>query len=96
MPLFCLRALACLAFVGQGLSQPLAHRSDADEQRQAPPISLDDAGMVITGLWAVTDDLNKTVRIGDETFLFGEDGALMPSKPGQEPPDLRYFRPAQK
>ncbi len=35
------------------------------------------------------------VHLGDEDYRLGPDGALMPTRPGQPPPDLRYFTPAQ-
>jgi hypothetical protein len=37
----------------------------------------------------------QTVIAGENYFLSG-DGLLMPAKKNQAPPDLRYFRPAQK
>jgi hypothetical protein len=35
---------------------------------------------------------NPHVRIGNEDYMVGADGLLMPAKKGQQPPDLRYFR----
>src|SRR5215467_1911151 len=36
------------------------------------------------------------VTIGKEFYLLGADGALLPTKKGQKPPDLQYFPQAQK
>ena len=36
------------------------------------------------------------VHLGDEDYRLGEDGRLTPTRPGQPPPDLRYFAPAKK
>jgi len=38
-----------------------------------------------------TED-NHHVRIGDENYMVGSDGLLMPVRKGQRPPDLRYFK----
>jgi hypothetical protein len=32
------------------------------------------------------------VVIGSETYMLSADGFLMPTKAGQPPPDLRYFK----
>jgi hypothetical protein len=34
---------------------------------------------------------NRTLRIGDEVYVIGEDGLLAPTKKDQEPPTLKYF-----
>jgi hypothetical protein len=34
---------------------------------------------------------NQHVHIGDENYMIGADGLLMPAKKNQQPPDLRYF-----
>jgi hypothetical protein len=39
---------------------------------------------------------NSNIRIGDEAYRVGPDGLLAPAKKDQPPPDLRYFKPAQK
>jgi hypothetical protein len=40
---------------------------------------------------------NGIVRIGAENYFLSGEGRLMPTRKGQEPPDLRYFKkPAQK
>jgi hypothetical protein len=36
------------------------------------------------------------VQVGKETYMMSGDGHLMPMKKNQQPPDLRYFAPAQK
>jgi hypothetical protein len=38
----------------------------------------------------------NAVFIGLEEFRLSPDGKLMPQHPGQVPPDLRYFRPAER
>jgi hypothetical protein len=35
---------------------------------------------------------NPHVRIGNESYMLGADGLLMPAKKGQKPPDLKYFK----
>jgi hypothetical protein len=39
---------------------------------------------------------NTWVKIGDEPYYLSADGKLMPSKPNQPPPDLRYFKQQTK
>jgi len=39
---------------------------------------------------------NMHVVIGEENYSLSGDGYLMPARKGQQPPDLRYFRAAQK
>ena len=41
-----------------------------------------------------TED-NHHVIIGKEDYFVGGDGYLMPSRKGQPPPDLRYFKPKE-
>jgi len=36
------------------------------------------------------------VVVGKENYFLSADGFLMATKMGQQPPDLRYFKPAQK
>ena len=36
------------------------------------------------------------VQIGNENYMMSGDGSLMPTKKGQTPPDLRYFKPTGK
>ena len=40
----------------------------------------------------VCSENNTHVRIGDENYFRSADGKLMPSKKGQTPPDLSYFK----
>ena len=35
---------------------------------------------------------NPHVKIGNENYMLGADGLLMPAKKGQKPPDLKYFK----
>jgi hypothetical protein len=39
---------------------------------------------------------NNWVKIGDQFYFANSDGRLMPSKKGQQPPDLFYFNQPQK
>jgi hypothetical protein len=39
---------------------------------------------------------NMHVVVGDQNYFLSGDGYLMPARKGQQPPDLRYFRAAQK
>jgi hypothetical protein len=39
---------------------------------------------------------NPHVVIGNETYMMSADGYLMPTKPDQPPPELRYFNKARK
>ena len=36
------------------------------------------------------------VSLGKDDYFLSSDGYLMPTKKGQAPPDLRYFKPAEK
>ena len=39
---------------------------------------------------------NNHVEIGGQYYVRSGDGLLMPTHKDQPPPDLRYFKPAQK
>jgi hypothetical protein len=39
---------------------------------------------------------NPHLKIAGEDYMLSGDGKLMPTHPGQLPPDLRYFKPAAK
>ncbi len=41
----------------------------------------------------VCSETNTHVRIQNEPYYLSADGRLMPSKKGQQPPDLTYFKP---
>jgi hypothetical protein len=41
-------------------------------------------------------EANNHVKIGQEHYMLSADGHLMPTKKEQPPPDLRFFKPAQK
>ena len=45
---------------------------------------------------AVCNESNPHLHIGNENYMLSADGYLMPTKKGQQPPDLRYFRQSQK
>ena len=38
-------------------------------------------------------DGNQLVRIENQNYMLSGDGYLMPTRKGQTPPDLKYFRP---
>ncbi len=40
----------------------------------------------------VCEENNPHIAIGREDYMLSADGLLMPSKKGQSPPDLRYFK----
>jgi hypothetical protein len=44
----------------------------------------------------VCPENNPHVLIQGDNYFLGADGRLMPSKPGQAPPDLRYFKQTPK
>jgi hypothetical protein len=46
-------------------------------------------------IWTEYDcnENNNHVVIGKESYFLSADGYLMPAKKGQQPPDLRYFKP---
>ena len=35
---------------------------------------------------------NSMVKVGDDAYFLSADGKLMPSRKGQEPPNLKYFQ----
>ena len=39
---------------------------------------------------------NQLVRIENQNYMLSGDGYLMPTRKGQAPPDLKYFKPSQK
>ena len=39
---------------------------------------------------------NAMVKIGNDPYFLSADGKLMPTRPNQEPPDLRYFNQPKK
>jgi len=45
---------------------------------------------------AVCVENNPHLKIAGEDYMLSGDGMLMPTHQGQQPPDLRYFKPAQK
>ena len=50
------------------------------------------------GVWDFVDcaENNPHVVIGNETYMMSADGYLMPTKPDQPAPDLRYFKGTRK
>jgi hypothetical protein len=51
-----------------------------------------------TPIWHFNEcsENNPLVLIGEEGYYVNGEGFLMPTKKGQQPPDLRYFRPTGK
>jgi hypothetical protein len=49
-------------------------------------------------IWSeyICSEDNRHVRIGNENYVLGADGLLMPVRQGQAPPDLRYFNQTRK
>ncbi len=49
-------------------------------------------------IWMFVDcsEDNRHVWVGKDDYLVSFDGYLMPTKKNQPPPDLRYFKPAQR
>jgi hypothetical protein len=49
-------------------------------------------------VWRYTEcaENNPLILVGQESYYVSQDGFLMPVKRGQRPPDLRYFKPAEK
>jgi hypothetical protein len=44
----------------------------------------------------ICNENNNHVHIGNENYMLSADGLLMPTRKGQEPPDLRLFDTSQK
>jgi hypothetical protein len=46
-----------------------------------------------TPLWRENNcgESNNHVKIGSQNYVLSADGFLMPTRKGQQPPDLRYF-----
>ena len=51
-----------------------------------------------TPIWRFNEcaENNPLILVGKESYYISGDGFLMPVKKGQQPPDLRYFKPAGK
>jgi hypothetical protein len=45
---------------------------------------------------SICAETNHHVRVGSEDYFLNENGLLMPTRKDQPPPDLKYFRPAQR
>jgi len=55
-----------------------------------------DADPQVEWFESVCVEYNGQVFIGKENYMLSGDGFLMPVRKDQPPPDLRYFKPAQK
>ena len=44
----------------------------------------------------ICEEGQQLVRIGNENYMYSGDGLLMPTRKGQAPPDLRYFKQNQQ
>ena len=51
-----------------------------------------------TSVWMESNctEGNNHIAVGNENYMVSGDGYLMPVRKGQEPPDLRYFKPSVK
>jgi hypothetical protein len=72
-----------ITLIDHALTRPWTVTKDYRRNAQARP------------LWGESPctDNNAHTRIGSEDYMLSPDGLLMPTKKGQTPPDLRYFRP---
>jgi hypothetical protein len=46
----------------------------------------------VTWVEEVCAENNPHIRVGHDNYMLSADGLLMPSKPGQAPPSLKYFK----
>jgi hypothetical protein len=44
----------------------------------------------------ICEEGQQLVRIANESYMLSVEGYLMPTRPGQTPPDLRYFRQSKR
>lgn len=68
------------------LTQPWSVRKSYRRQSDPQPVWTE----------AVCGEGNNHVQIGNQNYMISGDGHLMPTKKGQQPPDLRYFTPSGK
>lgn len=67
-------------------TQPWTVLKKYERRKEAQPVWFEE----------VCTEGNQHVGVGNEVYYLSGDGKLMPAKPGQAPPDLRYFKPSQK
>jgi len=72
-----------ITLIDHALTRPWTVTKDYRRNAQARP------------MWGESPctDNNAHTRVGSEDYMLSPDGLLMPTKKGQTPPDLRYFRP---
>ena len=75
-----------ITVIDHALTRPWVKKQKATRNRDPRPVWLSD----------VCAENNPHVRIGDEPYYLSADGKLMPSKKGQQAPDLGYFNPTKK
>jgi hypothetical protein len=75
-----------ITVIDNALTQPWT--SDRKYLRNADPLA--------EWFESICIEYNAQVFVGKENYYLSGDGLLMPTKKGQEPPDLRYFNLPQK
>jgi hypothetical protein len=75
-----------ITVIDHALTRPYVKLQAAKRNPKPHPVWLSD----------VCSEHNNWVRLGDEAYYLSIDGKLMPSRKGQPPPDLRYFKQSQK
>jgi hypothetical protein len=75
-----------ITVIDHALTRPWTVKRSYARQKEDEPV------------WDFVDcaENNPHVVIGGETYMMSADGYLMPTKSGQVPPDLRYFKPPRK
>jgi hypothetical protein len=75
-----------ITVLDHALTRPYAKKQKATRNPNARPVWRSD----------VCSENNPHIRIGNEPYYVSADGKLMPSKKGQAPPDLSYFKQTGK
>jgi hypothetical protein len=68
--------------IDHALTRPWSVRKSYRRQPDPQPTWIED----------VCGEGNNHVQIGNESYMLSGDGNLMPTKKGQQPPDLKYFK----
>jgi len=75
-----------ITVIDHALTRPYAKTQKATRNPNPRPVWFSD----------VCSENNNWVKIGDEAYYRSPDGKLMPSKKGQSPPDLTYFKQTRR
>jgi hypothetical protein len=75
-----------ITVIDHALTRPYAKKQKATRNPNPRPVWRSD----------VCSENNPHIRIGNEPYYVSADGKLMPSKKGQAPPDLSYFKQTGK